>query len=158
MRDPDAANWITFLTRLAGRTGRFYAGDPSGSTPRGTATGTPLIAGAGQSGKALLTDGWTAGISPILRAGDYIAWNTPLSWRELHKVTADANSDGSGAVALSITPPIRESPANDATLIVSGATCVMMLATEEDGMWDVDEAGLYEMTFSAEEAVSVSVE
>ena len=150
----DAEEWCAFLARLLGRAGRFYAGDSAGTTPRGVATGTPLVKNGGQTGSSLTTDGWTVGITGILKTGDYVSWNTPTAWRELHKLTADATSDGSGNATLSITPPIRESPADNAPLIVQSATCVMMLASDDAAAWDVDEARIYGIQFSADEAFS----
>ena len=99
-----AAAWRVFLTQLRGQAGRFYAGDPLRKVPRGTATGTPLVAGGSQTGASLATDGWTAGVTGVLLAGDYIAFSGGSGRRELHMVTADANSDGSGNATLSIEP------------------------------------------------------
>ncbi len=151
MKRAEAAAWAAFLARLNGRTGNFYAGDPSAETPRGAATGTPLVNGAGQTGTSLITDGWTGPTINILRAGDYIAWDTPTSWREMHMVVSDANSDAGGAVTLVVTPPIRESPADNATIITASATCVMMLASDDSGAWDINEALFYGVEFNAEE-------
>jgi len=170
MKRGEAEAWLAFLTRLNGRVGRFYGGDPSATTPRGTATGTPLVVGAGQTGITLNTDGWTAGIVPLL-AGDFIAWETPTGWRELHKVVVDAGETGGGygeggygeggygggEATLTITPPIRESPADNATIIISSPTCVMQLVSDEEAGWDVDEALFYGVRFNAEEVFSATV-
>lgn len=170
MKRATAEAWLAFLTRLNGRVGRFYGGDPSATTPRGTATGTPLVAGAGQTGTLLNTVGWTVGSVPLL-AGDFIAWGTPTGWRELHKVVADAGMTGAlygnggygdagyggGEIELTITPPIRESPADNATLIISSPTCVMQLVSDEEAGWDVDQALFYGVRFSAEEVFSATV-
>ncbi len=151
-----AAAWVAFLTRLNGREGRFFAGDPSAKTPRGVATGTPLVNGASQTGKTLATDGWTPTITGILLAGDFIAYDTPSGWRQLHMVVLDANSDGSGLSTLTITPPIRESPANNATIIIASPTCVMMLATDEEAGWDISTAIHFGLAFSAVEVFEAS--
>lgn len=170
MKRAEAEAWLAFLTRLNGRVGRFYAGDPSATTPRGTATGTPLVAGAGQTGNTLNTKGWTASIVPLL-AGDFIAWDTPTAWRELHKVVIDPGQTGvfygvggygdagygGGETVLTITPPIRESPADGATLIINSPTCVMQLVSDEEAGWDVDEALFYGVRFNAEEVFSATV-
>src|SRR4051794_3558047 len=67
MRRADFANWQAFFLRLEGSANTFWGYDPDGKTPRGEATGTPLVKGAGQTGSTLLTDGWLPGIS-CLRA------------------------------------------------------------------------------------------
>lgn len=151
MRRPDAEGWIAFLTALNGRAGRFYGGDPSARTPRGVATGTPVVAGASQTGTSLSTSGWTGGVTGILKTGDYVAWATPTGHRELHKLTADATSAAGGTATLAIAPDIRESPANGATVIVQSATCIMRLLTNEEAAWDVDEALIFGIKFSGEE-------
>jgi hypothetical protein len=112
-----------FLVSLNGQEHRFTLHDHS-HTKRGTGGGTLVVNGGSQSGSSLICDGATASVSNYLRAGDYISFNN-----ELHMVTADANSDGSGNVTLSIAPPIRKTPSDDTvvdyTVPVSG---VFMLA------------------------------
>jgi hypothetical protein len=152
MERSSSAAWVAFLAQLNGRAGRFYAGDPSAKTPRGVATGTPLVNGASQTGVSLITDGWTPTVTNILRAGDYIAYDLASGNRQLHLVVADVNSDGGGNAVLTITPPIRESPANNAPIIVSSTTCVMMLASDDGAAWDVDTALIYGVRFSGVEA------
>ena len=151
MKRAESETWLAFLTSLNGRVGRFYAGDPAALVPRGIATGSPLVRGASQTGSAIITDAWTAGVTGILLAGDYIAWATPTGWRELHKVTANANSDGAGIATFAITPPIRESPADNTPIIKASATCVMRLLTDEEASWDVDSVLIYGIKFNAEE-------
>lgn len=43
MKRADAEVWAAWLTSLKGQYGTFLAGDPLGCTPRGAATGTPLV-------------------------------------------------------------------------------------------------------------------
>ncbi len=150
MKRSDAAQVIAFLRNLEGRVGRFYAGDISAIAPLG-AGGNPWVDGAGQTGKELNTRNWTPSITNILKAGDYFAFDTPTKWRELHQVTEDVSSDGSGNATLKITPALRESPADGAIVILSSPTCVMMLADDGQGGWDVDDASIYGIVFSAME-------
>lgn len=155
MKRDQAEPWAAFLASLHGRAGRFYAGDPAGTTPQGVATGSPVVSGANQTGTSLVTTAWSANQTGILKAGDYIAWDTPSSWREMHKVTADANSTAGGNATLAITPPIRESPANNATIIVQSPTCVMMLTSDDEAAWDIEPL-IYGIQFSAEEVFSAT--
>ena len=146
-----AAAWRVFLTQLRGQAGRFYAGDPKRKTPRGAATGTPLVKGASQTGTSLLTDGWSFSTARILRKGDHVAFQGG-SRRELHLVTADVASDGSGNATIPLEPPIRSAPADNAAIIVTAPTCIMMLADPTAG-WDESEAGIYGFALSAVEAL-----
>ena len=96
-----------FLVKLNGQQHRFTLQDHS-HTLRGAGGGNLVVNGASQSGTTLVCDGATASVTNYLRAGDYISFNN-----ELHMVVADANSDASTNVTLSIAPPIRKTPADD---------------------------------------------
>jgi hypothetical protein len=142
----DAGQWISFLTKLRGQANSFFGYDPKRVTAQGNAGGTPLVNGASQTGNSLVTNGWTSGVTNILKAGYMVAFATS-DGRELKMITADVNSDGSGNATLSIEPSIRTSPANDATIIVSTPSCVMRLAGDNQAKWTVNELGLYEIKF-----------
>lgn len=150
MKRAKAAAWIAWLTRMQGMAGRFYAFDPDARSPRGTATGTPLVKGASQTGTSLITDGWTAGVTGILLAGDYIAFDTSAG-RELRMLTADATSDGSGNATLTLDAPIRTSPDDNEPVIITDPSCIMMLL-DDTVTWDADEAGIFTIAFAGIEA------
>lgn len=151
MARDDAEQWIAWLVSLRGQLGTFSLGDPSGSTPRGSAGGTPLVKGASQVGGTLAIDGCTASQTGWLKAGDYIQLGTGAT-ATLHKVLQDANSDGSGNVSLDIWPYIRTAPANDAAVTKSNAVGTFRLASNEQN-WSVSEATIYGMTFGAVEVI-----
>ena len=139
--------WISFLISLNGMQGTFLLGDPLGSTVRGVCTGTPLVKGASQTGNSLITDGWTATQTGILKAGDYFQLGTASS-SKLYKVLADANSDGSGDATFDIWPSINTAVADNAALTVSSAKGVFRLASNEMG-FDLKQAQFYGIAFSA---------
>lgn len=141
-----AEPWLAFLASLRGMYGTFLMGSTTGAAPRGIATGAPAVAGAGQSGMTLMTDGWTTGQTGILKAGDYIQVGT-----ELHKVLADANSDGGGLATLDIWPALRASPADNATIVVNNAVGLFRLAANARP-WDESEGPIYDIAFSCVEA------
>jgi hypothetical protein len=129
LAEADAAKLQAFLVSLRGQAGRFYLYNFARPKPNGVGTGTPRVNGAGQSGGTLLTDGWTASQTGILKAGDFIGVNG-----ELKMVTADVNSDGSGNATLSIEPPLRSSPADNSAITVTQPTTTFML-TEATSKW-----------------------
>jgi hypothetical protein len=90
MSRAEAAPWVAALTSLNGIEGTFCFGDPAWATPRGTATGTPLVKGASQTGYDLITDGWTANIEALKR-GDWLQIGLGSSAR-LYQVVNDANT------------------------------------------------------------------
>ena len=151
MKRADAEQWVAWLVSLRGQLGTFLMGDPIGETARGVATGTPLVNGADQTGGSLVIDGATNSITGWLKAGDYIQLGSG-STATLHKVLADANSDGSGNVTLDIWPHIRTAPADDATVTVSNTVGRWRLASNESS-WSVNEASIYGISFTAMEAV-----
>jgi len=150
----DAEEWIAFLFALQGQYGTFLLGDPLGATPRGSAAttpGTPLVNGASQTGSTLAIDGLPISATNYLRAGDYIQLGSSSSSR-LHKVLENASSNGSGEATLSIWPPLRESPSDNAAVTVSNTKGVFRLATP-DASFSINEASFYGVTFTAFEAL-----
>lgn len=129
-----------FLAELGGPAGRFFYGPPwPARTARGAASGTPLVAGGGQSGRSLATDGWTAG-ALVLRKGDYFAFDTAAGGRELKIATADITANGSGQATLAFAPAIRVAPLDNAAIIVAAPTCIVRLADDDQGRLTYEEA------------------
>lgn len=151
MKRADAEQWVAWLASLRGQLGTFTLGDPIGTTPRGSAGGTPLVNGASQTGGTLVIDGCTASQTGWLKAGDYIQLGSAGS-ATLHKVLQDADSDGSGNVTLDIWPYIRTAPSDNATVTTSNTVGNFRLASNQQN-WNVNEASIYGMTFGAFEAI-----
>jgi hypothetical protein len=147
----EAEPWIAWQFALNGREGTFLMGDPLGATPRGIATGSPLVKGASQTGQSLITDGWTAGVTGILKAGDWIQLGSGSSAR-LYKVLADANSNGSTEATLDLYPRLRASPADNAVITVTNTVGLWRLATN-NSEWSEQLAQLYSISFSCHEAI-----
>jgi len=135
------------LCSLNGREGTFLFGDSANKTPRGTATGTPLVNGASQTGEDLATDGWTAGVTNILRAGDWIQIGSGSTAR-LYKNLVDVNSNGSGQATLTLWPRVFTAWADNAAIATSFPKGVFRLTTDGHD-WDIDEMLLNGVRFSA---------
>lgn len=88
---------------------------------RGSAAGTPLVNGAGQTGFSLNTKGWTASAANVLRAGDMFQV-TDGTLHQLVMVTADISADGSGHAAVPITPSLRIKPTDSSALVTTNPT------------------------------------
>jgi len=93
------------------------------STGQGSPAGTPLVNGADQTGRSLVTNGWSNSIA-IFKAGDYlkIAGND-----KVYMVTADVSSNGSGEASIAIEPALVASPANDAAITHSSVPFTVAL-------------------------------
>ena len=70
----------------------------------------------------------------------------------MHKVLADANSDGSGEVVLDIWPNINVAQADNATIVTSNAKGVWRLANNESN-WSINEIAVYGLTFGCTQAI-----
>lgn len=145
---PEVRRLRAFVVQLKGRAGRFYLHDFSHTAPSGIGTGTPRVMGAGQTGASLVTDGWTASTTGILKAGDYFS----LPTGELKMVTQDINSDGSGQATLTFEPPIRTSPANDAVITLTQPSAVMRLTDDNQDQFAVTGSLVQDYTLNAVEA------
>lgn len=114
MKLPNARRWIAWFLSLNGIEGTFYLKPSLESSASGSAQGTPLVKGAGQTGQSLETDGWDASQSLALMAGDWIQLGDSL-----YRVLQDVASDGSGNATIDIWPGLRASPSDNAPLIVN---------------------------------------
>ena len=143
----DAAQLVAALESLRGG-GTFYLG-PTGQekTPRGIATGSPQVNGAGQTGYTLLTKGWTPGQTGILKAGDWLAFGGQLARNE-----ADVNSDGGGLATLTLTTRIHVATTDNATITVNSPVGTFRLV-EPRVSWSVDEVQHQVTRFKAREAI-----
>ena len=147
LTNDDRREFMSFLVKLRGSSGRFYLHDHSHVSPRGIATGTPLVNGASQTGASLITDGWTISQTNILRAGDYIEVND-----ELKMVVADVNSDGSGNATLTIEPPLRASPGENAAITVSEPKAIMRLTDDDQATAQTNLFGFSNFSISCVES------
>ncbi len=115
-------------------------------TPKGAYGGSPLVAGADQTGATINLDGASATITNWARAGDLVTF---ASINTVYEVTADTNSDGGGLVALPIDPPIfvGSSPANNAVLTTTAVTVRARVAAAQFPETDASDHGLLQVTF-----------
>lgn len=151
MKRADAEQVISFLLKMNGRYGTFTLGDPANTSPRGVGTGTPLVSGANQTGNQLITDGWSASKTGILKAGDWIQLGSGSTTR-LYKVLDDANSDASGIATLTLWPNLRSAPADNAPLTVINPKGQWRLSSNEMP-WTIDDASVYGITLACTEAL-----
>jgi hypothetical protein len=147
MNRDTAEDWISFLLSLNGQEGTFLLGDPLGVVPRGIATGTPLIKGASQTGRTLITDGWTASTQNILKAGDYFQLGSGSETR-LHKVLTNSASNALGESTLDIFPEIKTAYADNTAISTSNARGAFRLTSNEMG-FDLQQASKYGISFAS---------
>lgn len=150
-----AAPWQGFLTELMGPSGTFHGFDPSRTSPRGiysSGSDTPLVNAASQTGKSITTDGWRNNGTGLLLAGDYFEVIAD-SKKELHMITSQVDSNGSGVATLNFVPPLRSSPLNNAVITLTDPLVEMRLIDDNQATWN--ETGkdfIQSLSFSAVEA------
>ncbi len=133
-----AAQWEGFFGAERAPVGTFKLSDSlsvvHGSL--GIATGTPLVDGANQLGKVVNLKGFTAGVTGILKAGDFMSFG--VAKENLYMVVKDCDSDGDGKVAVDIFPRILENTTDEDEVSLPGAGIFRML-TANKFKFDVDQ-------------------
>lgn len=84
---------------------------------RGAYGGTPLVAGAAQTGSTINLDAASLSVTNWIRKGDYFSIDVNGE-HELKMATADANSSGAGLITIQFEPRLRFSPLNNAAVWV----------------------------------------
>lgn len=142
----EAAPWMAFLSALRGQLGTFLYGDELCKEPQGAGGGTPRVKGNGQSGFALITDGWPNN-TLVLKAGDYIQID-----QRLYRVLTDSTSNGSGEVTLDIWPHLKVH-ADNTLLVLSSPKGLFRLDSNTITTQNTNRTQLYDISFSAVEAL-----
>ena len=145
-----AAPWIAFLASLRGPVGTFYLPvEKVAQTPRGAATGTPVVNGSVSSGsETIATKGWSNNITNILRKGDYIQIGV-----RLYQILSDHNTDGSGYTTVDVFPSVREALVDNTPITTSNPKGLFRLDSSEITTYEADAERLYSISFTAVEAL-----
>lgn len=106
---------MAFIMKQRGSYDTFTFTPPIVSTPQGTDPGTPLVNGASQTGRSVVTDGWGTGATlTVLKAGDFIKFT---NHSKVYQITDDATCDVSGNATLSIEPELQTSPSDNEAIV-----------------------------------------
>lgn len=144
-----AEEYNAFILKLAGRVGTFTMGVPGSETPRGVATGTPLVKGTSQTGRDLIIDGMTPSTVGIFKAGDFIQLGSGSNTR-LYKILDDADTDGAGEVTVLLAPKIVTAPADNDAVIVSNAKGLFRLRSNATPV-SISAPNQHSLSFNARE-------
>ena len=146
----DFASLSAWLLSLKGQEKTFYAYDPDRTSPNGVAdTGpsSPLIKGASQTGRTIITDGWALSTAGLLKAGDYIGVNG-----QYVMVMEDVSSDGLGGATISIEPALRGSPPDNSPVIFDNPKMTARL-TNSTPTWETDHRKSGPFSFAWQEVL-----
>lgn len=134
--------WRSFIAKSRGRANDFQI--PVDATSQSAATATPLVNGAGQTGRTLTTDGWPLS-STVLVAGQFVTINN-----QLLQLTENVTSNGSGVATLTFEPPIRTSPADNAAIEYKNPYCLMYFV--EEPTLSVENGYVYSLSLNLRES------
>ena len=137
-----------FITKQRGRYESFSLIPPVLNAGLGSPAGTPLVNGASQTGRSVVTDGWNNSIT-IFKAGDYLKF---ANHDKVYTVTADASSDGSGDSTISIEPALVTSPADNSAITYTSVPFTVAMTTRVQE-FSTGTSGLYEYELDLEEVI-----
>lgn len=134
--------WRSFVAQARGGANDFQV--PVDPTAQSSASATPLVNGAGQTGRSLVTDGWPVSTT-ILYAGQFVTIGN-----QLLQLTSNITSNGSGQATISFEPAIRVSPSDNAAIEFKNPYCLMYFV--EDPSYSVEAGYVYNMSFNLRES------
>jgi hypothetical protein len=134
--------WRSFIAKSRGGINDFQI--PVDPTAQSSATATPLVNGANQTGRQLNTDGWPLSTT-VLVAGQYVTINN-----QLLQLTENVTSNGSGVATLTFEPSIRVSPSDNAAIEYKNPFCLMYLI--EEPMLSVEAGYVYNLSLNLRES------
>lgn len=134
-----------FLVKLNGQQHRFTLHNHA-EPQRGVLSGSPLVAGASQTGVSLDIDGVGA-VTNWMRAGDWFSVNG-----EIKQCVDDVDSSG-GNAAIPFRPRLRTAPPNNDPLTVDDGTGTFLLAANSV-KWSNRPGGLSDLSITAIEDIA----
>lgn len=134
--------WRAFFGLARGAANDFQV--PVNEIAQSSSTATPLVNGAGQTGRSLNTDGWPNSTA-VLSAGQFVTIGN-----QLLQLTADVTSNGSGQATLSFEPAIRVSPADNAAIEYKNPYALMYFV--ENPGYSVEPGLIYTLSLNLRES------
>ena len=137
-----------FVMKQRGQYESFQVVPPVLNAGLGSPAGTPLVNGADQTGRSVVTDGWNNGIV-IFKAGDFLKF---ANHDKVYKVVSDSSSDGAGAATIAIEPPLVTSPATDSAITYTSVPFTVAL-TSGIQEFATGTTGLFSFELDMEEVI-----
>jgi len=118
--DENGHQFLAEIMNFYNRQTSLDVGHQMFTTTLGAGGGTPLVAGASQTGATIATDGWPS-TTLVLKAGDLVTFATGVN--VVYDITADVTSDGGGLATLPVSPNVFAggSPGNNDAITITAA-------------------------------------
>ncbi len=142
----ERATMQAFVARVLAEADNFTL-PPSAYTLLGAGGGTPLVAGASQTGYSLNIDGAPNSTTGWLKAGDMFEVDS-----QLKMVTEDVDTSGTGTATINFVPELRSAPADNAALDITSPTGIFRMSGNVSG-WTNYSPALSDFTITCIEDV-----
>ena len=138
-----------FMIKQRGAYESFTVTPPVLGIAQGPGGGTPLVNGASQTGRSVVTDGWPTGATlTVLKAGDYIKF---ANHTKVYMVTADTVADTNGDATISIEPALLSNPVENTAITYSSVPFTVYF--DGDAIeFTTDQSGFYQFELEMCEA------
>lgn len=135
MTESVGLDWCGFFAALDGRLGTFVVFHPVANPVRGAAKGFSLgrVAGGGQLGKTLNTNGYPPNVQGLFKRGDVIYWGNPGE-EVMRIIVDDVNSDADGNAVLPLSHTPRRAPGNGYLIRIDAPRGIFRLSSEAQSM------------------------
>lgn len=140
--DASVNTWRAFMALARGAANDFRV--PVSEVAQSSASATPLVNGASQTGRSINTDGWPASTT-VLQAGQFVTINN-----QLLQLTANVTSNASGQATISFEPSIRVPTTDNAAIEFKNPYALMYFV--EDPSYSVEPGLVYSMSFNLRES------
>lgn len=140
--DASVNSWRAFMALARGSANDFAV--PVSPVAQSSASASPTVSGAGQTGRQLNTTGWPASAT-VLQAGQFVTIGN-----QLLQLTSAVISNGAGAATITFEPSIRVSPASGAAIEFKNPYGLMYF-TDDPG-YSVEPGLVYSLSFNLRES------
>lgn len=134
--------WRSFLAKTQGAANDFEV--PVDFVEQSPSVGVVTTNVADQTGRSISTTGWPTSTTNLV-AGQYVT-----IYGQLHQLTADVTSNGSGVATLSVEPPVR-TPVPNGTVVEYRFPYCLMYLVEKPAM-SVEPGYVYSLSLSLRES------
>lgn len=134
MIDPEAGAWKSLVLQLRGRRNQLELWDIGHPAPAGTMRGSMAFNATAAAGAVSIQIVAAGEAGKTLLQGDLLGFGTGLT-KQVVMVTADATADGTGAITVSVEPPLRNAFSSPTSITWDKPTALFR-QTSSGASWD----------------------